>query len=239
MIFNSQAGYRLLKATVPVFLQLAYKRPYLWSQNSTISISHAVYALDYRLQKFVLWDTMAALAFASSPLMRYDTRLRMNPDPSVTTAYGAKVLEWVYGCPPMMIILIAKINACRVDKRIGQIGPGYEDWRELEKELKRWSPLVDYVGDSTGRVMRLAIQEGWRHAMLIYLYMAGVAARYESHRAILRQKLCISKNENIWCLRGADFVPVLDYLWHGAGADGCPTTWESYAVARCTVLSIE
>ncbi|KAG8791206.1 hypothetical protein FRC12_009876 [Ceratobasidium sp. 428] len=277
MIFDSRAGYHLFKATVPIFLQLASQYPYLWSQNSTISIFHALYAPQYHIRKFVLWDTMTSLAFASPPVLQYDTQPTTSLSLPKADPVPEKILEWVYGCPQMIVMFIAKINGWRT----GGLGSGMEYWRELERKLQLWVPVVDRADDSTGRVMRLAVQEAWRHVVLIYLYMgmcgvdsadprvelaveqvvqlastvtsgnllenhlfmpcliAGVAARYETHRSIVRNKLNISTGENIWCLRGADFVPVLDHLWHGAGADGQPTAWEDYALTRRVVLPVD
>ncbi|KAF8594951.1 hypothetical protein BDV93DRAFT_122702 [Ceratobasidium sp. AG-I] len=67
---------------------------------------------------------------------------------------------------------------------------------------------------------------------------AATAARHESHRALLRTKLRASRNEHIWILRGIDFVPVLDYLWHSTGAGGAPVRWDDYVRARVATLPI-
>ena len=68
---------------------------------------------------------------------------------------------------------------------------------------------------------------------------AATAARHESHRALLRTKVHAARNENIWIIRGADFVPVLDHLWHGVGAGGAPVMWDDYVNSRCVVLPID
>lgn len=73
----------------------------------------------------------------------------------------------------------------------------------------------------------------------IFFSQAGVAARQESHRALIRNKILTSRNEKIWVLRGADFAPVLDHLWHGAAAGGRPSTWEDYVSSRFAMLPIE
>ncbi|KAG9085658.1 hypothetical protein FRC06_003517 [Ceratobasidium sp. 370] len=69
--------------------------------------------------------------------------------------------------------------------------------------------------------------------------IAGVAARKEKHRALFRAKVSKSRNENVQLLRGADLVPVLDHLWHGAGVDGHPVTWEDYVSSRRIVLPLD
>ncbi|KDN40034.1 hypothetical protein RSAG8_08355, partial [Rhizoctonia solani AG-8 WAC10335] len=58
--------------------------------------------------------------------------------------------------------------------------------------------------------------------------MAGICSQNEKHRAIVRKKLGDICGTRLWLMRGTDFVPVLDHLWHGAAADGRPITWGDY-----------
>ncbi|CAE6480165.1 unnamed protein product [Rhizoctonia solani] len=80
-----------------------------------------------------------------------------------------------------------------------------------------------------------------RH-LLIPCLIAGVAARQEKHRATLRGKITTESpkkvNSLVLPMRGSDFVPVLDHLWHGVGSGGCPVMWEDYVKSRCAVLSL-
>ncbi|KAG9118624.1 hypothetical protein FRC07_006778, partial [Ceratobasidium sp. 392] len=247
---------------------LAAKYLTLWSENSAISIFRTLHAPIYEMRKFVLWDTVFAVAFGTAPLLHYNTAFHELPDERL----NVKILEWAYGCPGDMIVLLAKINSRRVSRWIGQEDGNDEEWRESEKRLKEWKPVMD-VDQSSNVVARFAIQESWRQAVLIYLYMgmcgvdsgdarvessirqivqlaktiesgnpfeihlsmpcliAGVVARLEPHRSLLRKKIEVSRNENVWCLRGADFVPVLNHLWHGAGAGGRAVNWEDYVTS--------
>jgi hypothetical protein len=74
------------------------------------------------------------------------------------------------------------------------------------------------------------------------LIQAGVAARWEKHRAALRSKVACGLlrkvNPQVLPIRGSDFIAVLDHLWHGAGSDGNPVTWEDYVGSRCAVLPV-
>ncbi|QRV96383.1 Fungal specific transcription factor domain [Ceratobasidium sp. AG-Ba] len=67
---------------------------------------------------------------------------------------------------------------------------------------------------------------------------AGAAARLEKHRAALRSKLFSARDDSLWVLPGSDTVSVLDHLWHGAGANGTPTTWEDYVSSRLEALPL-
>ncbi|KAG8694346.1 hypothetical protein FRC09_009905 [Ceratobasidium sp. 395] len=281
MTSTSRAAYHLIKLCVPIFLELATKIPHIWTSTSAISIAHALCGPMHEMRKFVLWDTMAATAFGSVPLLHYDTTIPPSP---AHIEHENMILEWVYGCPAEIVVLFAKINGWRASRWMGQPLMGAEnneDWRQVEENAKQWTARIDRIDESAAVVGRLAVQESLRQAVLIYLYMvmcdadsgdsrvvsavrqivqlastigsgnpleihlmmpcliAGVAARQEQHRSLLRRKLQVSRNENVWCLRGADFVPVLDHVWHGAGAGGYPVIWDDYVNSRCIVLPLD
>ncbi|KAG8694347.1 hypothetical protein FRC09_009906, partial [Ceratobasidium sp. 395] len=233
MILDSRASYTLLKQCLPLFLKLAAEFTNLWAESSAISIFHTLHGPIYEMRKFVLWDTVSAAAFGTAPLLHYETNFYDPP----TDRLSIKIVEWAYGCPGDIIVLLAKINVWRVSKWIEQAVWNEEQWREIEERLKGWKPVMD-TDQSASVVARFAIQESWRQAVFVYLYMgmcgvdsadprvessvrqivqlastiepgnpfeihlcmpcliAGVAARQEPHRALLRKKLDLSRNEN-------------------------------------------
>ncbi|QRW10504.1 Fungal specific transcription factor domain [Ceratobasidium sp. AG-Ba] len=278
MLLDSRASYAILKQCLPFFLQLATKLPNLWTAESAISIHHVLNTevLSYEIRKFVLWDTVMATAFGTAPLLHYDTTL-LDPPPRTERI---RILERSYGCPKDIVSIIAKVNSARVSRWLKPTDSQCEEWTGVEARLKEWAPTLD-PDLSTNVVARFAVQESWRQAAYIYLYMgmcrvdssdprvesavrqivrmaktiehgssleihlcmpcliAGIASRLEHHRELMRKKIAISRDENVWCIRGADFVPVLDHLWHGAGVGGVGVTWEDYMTARCIMLPIE
>ncbi|KAF8594955.1 hypothetical protein BDV93DRAFT_564900 [Ceratobasidium sp. AG-I] len=96
---------------------------------------------------------------------------------------------------------------------------------------------------SVRQVVQLAstVEPGDRHEHHFFIpcLIAGAAARQEKHRAVVRIKIIASRGERFWVLPGADFVPVLDHLWHGAGVNGSSTTWDDYVNSRCAMLPID
>ncbi|CAE6437070.1 unnamed protein product [Rhizoctonia solani] len=72
----------------------------------------------------------------------------------------------------------------------------------------------------------------------IQYHMAGICAIRESHRKIVHDKLSSNSETKFWRLRGTDFVPVLDHLWHGAGSDGRPIKWTDYIHSREVLFPI-
>ncbi|KAJ1305728.1 hypothetical protein OPQ81_010461 [Rhizoctonia solani] len=218
MITNSSIGYTIFRKGAPIFLQLAAKFPEIWQES-------------------------------------------------------------VYACPVVVLITLARVNASRVSQLMDR-NTTSKCIEEYEAVIQNWKPRVDYEDQPSHLIVRLAVQEAWRQAALIYLYMAmceansadsrveslvrqvaqlastvevgspfethlfipcliaGVAARKEKHRSILRKKIQVSQKAEACLLRGADFSSVLDHLWHGVAAGGNPVTWDDYVNSRCLTMPV-
>ncbi|KEP54528.1 fungal-specific transcription factor domain protein [Rhizoctonia solani 123E] len=276
-IVNTPIAHSLLRKSVPFFLALAAKFPELWAEDLSISIRHAFIGLRFEFSHFAFLDTVTALVFGTIPLIHYDITL----SPTLQSPMQF-YMEWAHGCSPIVIVLLARVNSWRAARLIDPTHPvpTLEQQQEFQACLKEWNPTIEY-GDQPALVMgRLAVQECWKHAVLIYMHMgmceadsadprveasvrqvaqlsatietdhplevhmtipciiAAIAARKEKHRAILRKKVVVSRDDRVCLVRGADFVPVLDHLWHGAAAGGCPTTWQDYVNSRFEVLPV-
>ncbi|CEL54148.1 hypothetical protein RSOLAG1IB_06859 [Rhizoctonia solani AG-1 IB] len=75
------------------------------------------------------------------------------------------------------------------------------------------------------------------HFMFQYL-IAGACTRSEKQRALARERLLDSFDNECWILPGCEMVPVLDHLWHGAAANGQPVRWSDYIMSRQIALPI-
>ncbi|CAE6466618.1 unnamed protein product [Rhizoctonia solani] len=75
------------------------------------------------------------------------------------------------------------------------------------------------------------------HFMFQYL-IAGACTRNEKQRALVRERLLDTFDNECWLLPSCEMVPVLDHLWHGAAANGQPFRWSDYITSRQAVLPI-
>ncbi|CAE6468463.1 unnamed protein product [Rhizoctonia solani] len=257
-IITTPVGYAILRKAVPFFLALGAKS----------ELSH-----------FVFLDTVNVLVLGTIPLVHYDVTLRpmvQSPEPHH--------IEWAHGCSRTVVVLLARVNSWRFARLVHSTHPTPTREQQIESQfhLKEWNPRITYHdGDHPGAAMgRLAVEEIWRHSVLIYMHMgmcgadsadsqveasvhqvaklsatiednhplevhmtipcivAAAAARKEKHRSILRKKIAVSRDYMVCLVRGADFVLVLDHLWHGAAAGGWPTTWQDYVDSRIAVLPV-
>ncbi|QRW11216.1 Fungal specific transcription factor domain [Ceratobasidium sp. AG-Ba] len=278
MTSNPKSGYTLLRRMAPIFMHIAFADPMLWPRDpssSGISLAHALASGRYEIGRFIYEDTIWSLMFGVPQLVEYDTS---HPPIAVPGAYPT---EWVHGCPVRFAFAIIKINQWRAKHPNGGSQEG-SAWKEIEEDILSWRPSCDYGPDSeSGRlVMRFGIQEAWRHALLIYLYMAmcgvtshdprvrssvrqisrlhaavntqftsgmhlmvplllaAICARSEGDRRTFRAAISIAARSKSWLLKGTEFTPVVDHLWHGAAANGAPVTWDDYVNARRAVMDV-
>ncbi|CAE6460500.1 unnamed protein product [Rhizoctonia solani] len=187
-------------------------------------------------------------------------------------------VHWAHGSPTEFQVVLAEINACR-DK-----SPAARDWREIERWLLEWRsrPGEHTFTESWMTVAWYAVQESWRLALLVYLYLAvcgnasddpriqtyvkqllqvlgtvkerestsaevpflvqylvaGICARSEAQRKVVFSALENTKQPKMWIMRGSDFLPVLDHLWHGAAVGGRPVNWSDYMRSREAALPV-
>ncbi|CUA76718.1 hypothetical protein RSOLAG22IIIB_02187 [Rhizoctonia solani] len=94
-------------------------------------------------------------------------------------------LQWLHGFPDEFIVLFAWINSLRDT-------PGGSNNLELINWIERNLPLIKVTvnesGDPLLRIGRMVVQECWRFAVLIYLYMALCKANAYDHRVVRAQK---------------------------------------------------
>lgn len=164
----------MLYRSVPVFIGLVSSDPSLWVERRgqlLVSITRALICPQCEIRQFVVQDCMTAFALGAPSLAQYDTS-----DFHTVPAIG-KPLEWAHGIPVEFIVSVVQVNAWRASN------PGIPneiDSLELELRTLMWTPkAMDLVvegscEDSYTIITRLAAQETWRHAVLIYIYMVRV-----------------------------------------------------------------
>ncbi|KAG8744448.1 hypothetical protein FRC10_010118 [Ceratobasidium sp. 414] len=266
--------YELLTSYAPTFLQVVFSDPTLLPNSHdsmSVSLAHVLSSYRHELPHFAILDIMCSMAYALPQVINYDTSITPRED-------GVHPIELVYGCPLELQTTLVDINTLRAWEQVGPI----PDWQGVERKLRQWQPTIRAAAgeESWKMVAQLAVQETWRHTLLVYLYMAvcgaasnevrvessvrqvfqimgtvkhelepvanahffmqylfaGAFTPSEKCRALSREKLLDSISTRFWILDTSYFVPILDHLWHGAAADGCPIRWSDYVHSRQTVM---
>ncbi|CUA71982.1 Adhesion and hyphal regulator 1 [Rhizoctonia solani] len=172
-IVNTPVAHSVLRKAVPFFLALAAKYPEMWADDLSISIRHAFSGLRFQFSHFAFLDTVTALVFGTIPLIHYDTNFCPILQPPKSF-----YIEWAHGCSSIVIVLLARVNSWRAARLADPMHPTptLEEQQQFQDCLREWNPTIEY-GDEPAFVMgRLAVQETWRHAVLIYMYMGMCGA---------------------------------------------------------------
>ncbi|CAE6467484.1 unnamed protein product [Rhizoctonia solani] len=166
---DSASGYTLLRKTLPRFLRLVAADTNLLMEyangNLVVSFSRTLGSPRHELERFVMYDTAAAFVLGVPPLVEYGYDFE--------TSYAPHGFEWIHGIPFMLVEIISRINSRRAGSKVTPL----DDWQVLERRILAWQPelvVSDREESGTGSVARLAVQESWRHVILIYLYMVCV-----------------------------------------------------------------
>ncbi|KAJ1305692.1 hypothetical protein OPQ81_010429 [Rhizoctonia solani] len=171
---NTRAGYQLFKNLIPSFLRAAQTLP-SYAPCQKVPLAEAFTSPNYEIGRFVFMDAVSSLIFGVSPVIDYDTRAPLvRPDLDCNGFPGSiHPTEWIHGSPLELTMLLVKISLWRVKNPDVQCAPE-EIWKPLEAEAWSWAPRVSSpasMNEPSHMVVRMAVQEGWRHAGLIYLYM--------------------------------------------------------------------
>ncbi|KAG8743394.1 hypothetical protein FRC10_012120 [Ceratobasidium sp. 414] len=184
---NINSGYSLLRRLAPTFMQIAFADPTLWPRQATsngISLAHTLISPQIELGRYAFMEAISGLMFGMPPLVEYDTS---HP---LTRTRESHPLEWVNGCAVDFVMAIVKINIWRARDMECMVEPD-SGWREVEASVWAWCPRHDHEpnNDSQKLVANLAVQEAWRHAVLIYLYMGmcGVTSHDPRVESSVRQ----------------------------------------------------
>ncbi|CAE6475419.1 unnamed protein product [Rhizoctonia solani] len=181
MIDHTSNTYQVLRNMTPIFLQSVFSEPKFWSKDcdpTYIPLSNILGSESPEISYFALIDCTYAMATGLPQQVEYDTTAYALPIIPPTQPNAAASHQWSLSSPSVFQLVLADINACR-DK-----SPAARDWKDIEKQLLTWqSQPAEY--EFTKPWMKLAwyaVQESWRLALLVYLYMAVCGASSDDLR---------------------------------------------------------
>ncbi|KAG8736274.1 hypothetical protein FRC10_009491, partial [Ceratobasidium sp. 414] len=114
---------------------------------------------------FPAMDILLSLSTCQPMVFRYD----VTPLPDLGELDKISPgLQWMHGIPDQFLVMLARMNMLRED-----FAPDVDPWiiNDLETQITNFEPIVDRSINSYLAIARLTVQESWRQAMYIYLYM--------------------------------------------------------------------
>jgi hypothetical protein len=167
---DSTAAYALLRAALPKFLLLVGADPRLSIEqpNGSLSISfpRTISSCRHELVRFVAYDVILPFLLGLPPLAEYE-----HEGVYECSCDGTEVKD-INGIPVTLLEIILQVNSWRAGARVYR-----HDWQALEQRVLswelpyNWSEASSAATSTSVRGATVRVQEGWRHVLLIYIYM--------------------------------------------------------------------
>ncbi|QRW18607.1 26S proteasome regulatory complex, subunit Rpn2/Psmd1 [Rhizoctonia solani] len=165
----------LMAETAPLFRSACPEAP-----HELIDLPAKLTHPDISLRHFVTIDVILSAAVLRPMHFRYKTHC--SKDFRDREDWG---LQWFNGVPGELILIMARINMLVVDYW-ANVDP--EVIAEIERQLKEFKSAPGKSPDAYLMVARLAVQECWRLAVLVYLYMCLCGADAKDPRVEKAQR---------------------------------------------------
>ncbi|CAE6510956.1 unnamed protein product [Rhizoctonia solani] len=140
---------------------------------------------NVNLQYFATLDVLQSTLTHRPMFFRYDLQFRSPRDEALVHAEdgpGFKV-RWLYGIPDRLVVTLARMNTLLEDfgNRVGE-----EVVRDLEAEIEASVPAGwSSVGVNPLRILaRMLVDESWKFAAYVYLYMGLGGANAHDKRVV-------------------------------------------------------
>lgn len=198
---------RLMQDAAPVFRR-ACSEPF----NQLPNLPNILLEPELHKRYFAVIDVALSVTAARPMFFRYDVT---HPpdffDQRLPSDYG---LEWLHGIPDKFVVLFAKINALRED-----FGTNVDPQvvAEIETHVLE-ATLYSMSEDPLLKVSRLVVQESWRQATLIYLYMVLCGAHAKDPRIELALKKFMQIIESLQAGRHPDAFIFIAMIVAGVAA---------------------
>ncbi|EUC54433.1 fungal zn(2)-cys(6) binuclear cluster domain protein, putative [Rhizoctonia solani AG-3 Rhs1AP] len=181
------------------------------SNEELVNLPRRLTAMEIQLKYYAALDVLQSVITHRPMFFRYDLELLSHQEEMFIKLGNGPGLGWLYGISDRLMIALARINTLFED--FGNcVDP--EVVQELEEEIAACEPII-YTSaemDPTLNIGRIMVQEAWRLAANIYLYMALCGADSADARVVKIQKNGMKLLRSIKPRRNPDSFVVLPIL---------------------------
>ncbi|CAE6425026.1 unnamed protein product [Rhizoctonia solani] len=153
-------------------------------EDRPVNLPSLLSTINIPFEYYATLDVILGVALNRPMNFRYDTAFPPGVYESVFNLEDGPGIRWAYGIPDRLVVTLARMNALLED-----FGPGIDPkvTKELEIELKEMKTFAVTSADPSLGVGRLVVQECWRQAAYIYLYMGLCGANSSDARVVKAQ----------------------------------------------------
>ncbi|CAE6444940.1 unnamed protein product [Rhizoctonia solani] len=169
----------LMRLGAPIF-----RRACPGSREEFVHLPSLLLQRNLSLRYFAAFDILMSVITNRPMFFRYNVAFTQEVPESKMYIQDYLGMQWFYGVPDRLVVTLARMNALRED---------YGDCvdatiiQELESEIANFQPVLRLLDEPTLMVCKLVVQECWRQAAYIYLYMGLCGANSLDPRVRLAQ----------------------------------------------------
>ncbi|CAE6535563.1 unnamed protein product [Rhizoctonia solani] len=169
---NMNPGMELMREAAPMFHQACPKSP-----DKRIHLQTLFLLPTESLRDYAALDIFSSVVTSRPMFFQYNTTIDSVLESSVWNFSDDAEIQWAHGLPNQIMLVFARINTLR-SASIWDL----ELFNELETTLQEFVPISAMSGEPNLALGKIAVQECWRQAAYIYLYMG----LYEADSSDLR-----------------------------------------------------
>ncbi|KAG8790229.1 hypothetical protein FRC12_012435 [Ceratobasidium sp. 428] len=199
----------LIEAAAPIYRRACPEPP-----DELINLRASLLHPEVSVRHFPAMDILFSTRTCRPMCLRYDTT-DMPQYFENLFEIGDTGLQWMQGMPDQFLVILAKINMLRENSASEVDGRTIS---ELETELNIFRPIAASMTDPFVNVVGIGIQEAWRHALYVYIYMGLSGANNTDPRVAKALQRFIRLLEMIKSGRKPDEFLVLPMIIFGVAA---------------------
>lgn len=177
--------FTIVQAAAPVFRRACPDSP-----EELINLPSLMTGTNLSLQYYAMLDILLSAMTGRPMFFEYNVTFTPQIDKSVFSLEDGPGLRWLYGVPDRLVITLARMNTL-LEAFGSHVDP--RTVKELEAEIGDFEPVVSASVDPVLTIRRLVVQECWRQAGFIYLYMVRphflTSSLVEQHIGTVRCRL--------------------------------------------------
>ncbi|CAE6350207.1 unnamed protein product [Rhizoctonia solani] len=181
------------------------------SDDQLVNLPRRLTAMEVQLKYFSALDVLQSVTTHRPMFFRYNLDFLSPQEETFIKSGNGPGLRWLYGVPDRLMVVLARMNILFEDfgNRVDM-----ETVRELEEEIGACEPVVctGVEFDPALNLGRMVVQEAWRLAANIYLYMALCGADSTHPQVVQVQKKFMKFLRRINPCRNPDSFLVLPIL---------------------------
>ncbi|KAL5641825.1 hypothetical protein ACGC1H_002048 [Rhizoctonia solani] len=186
-IFSLQIATQSISACIqsldyaaPIFRRACSEPP-----EQPVNIANILLQSNLNLRNFAIFDIIQSITTGRPTYIRYEVPFSLELCKRIYQMQDSIGLRWLHGFPDQFILLFAWIiSMCEI--RGASDNVELVTW--IETNLPQIKIALDESGDPLLRIGRMVVQECWRFAVLIFLYMVLGQAHAHDSRVIRARK---------------------------------------------------